>query len=197
MIYKKYFKLIDFVRESSTPGANAFGIPQVGFYEFFKTYFDPSITSFTDDQFTTEFFQKYFYTEMAEQNVDFIEIETCNFEEPTITPEQKEKIKHDIAVRFVNLMNQTRVYYSKMLTLLKENENKLLNAVENSSFVRFNDTPQAIAGVGFEDDDFASTTTKSTSNLDENIMIKLNRIRDNYIDYNNAWLNRFKLLILY
>lgn len=197
MIYKKYFKLIDFVRETLTPEANAFDIPQIGFYEFFKTYFDPSITSFTDDQFTTEFFQKYFYTEMAEQNVDFIEIETRNFEEPEITPEQKAKIKHDIAVRFVNLMNQTRVYYSKMLTLIKENENKLLNAVENSSFVRFNDTPQAIAGVGFEDDDFASTTTKSTSNLDENIMIKLNRIRDNYIDYNNAWLNRFKLLVMY
>lgn len=196
MIYKKYFKLIDFVKEQ-TPDANAFDIPLIGFYEFFKTYFDQSITTFTDDQFTTEFFQKYFYTEMAEQNVDYIEIETCNFEEPTITPEQKEKIKHDIAVRFVNLMNQTRVYYSKMLTLLKENENKLLNAVENSSFVRFNDTPQAIAGVGFEDDDFASTTTKSTSNLDENIMIKLNRIRDNYIDYNNAWLNRFKLLVMY
>lgn len=197
MIYKKYFKLIDFVGETLTPEANAFDIPQIGFYEFFKTYFDPSITSFTDDQFTTEFFQKYFYTEMAEQNVDFIEIETRNFEEPEITPEQKAKIKHDIAVRFVNLMNQTRVYYSKMLTLIKENENKLLNAVENSSFVRFNDTPQAIAGVGFEDDDFASTTTKSTSNLDENIMIKLNRIRDNYIDYNNAWLNRFKLLVMY
>lgn len=196
MIYKKYFKIIDFVKEE-IPDANAFDIPQIGFYEFFRTYFDPSITTFVDDTCTTEFFQKYFYTEMAEQNVDFIEIETRNFEEPEITPEQKAKIKHDIAVRFVNLMNQTRVYYSKMLTLIKENENKLLNAVENSSFVRFNDTPQAIAGVGFEDDDFASTTTKSTSNLDENIMIKLNRIRDNYIDYNNAWLNRFKLLVMY
>lgn len=196
MIYKKYFKLIDFVKEQ-TPDANAFDVPQIGFFEFFKTYFDPSITTYVDDTYTTEFFQKYFYTEMAEQNVDFIEIETCNFEEPEITPEQKAKIKHDIAVRFVNLMNQTRVYYSKMLSLLKENENKLLNAVENSSFVKFNDTPQSLAGVGFNDDDFASTTTKSTSNLDENIMIKLNRIRDNYIDYNIAWLNRFKLLIMY
>lgn len=196
MIYKKYFKLIDFVKEEF-PDANAFDVPQIGFYEFFKTYFDPSITTFIDDTYTTEFFQNYFYTEMAEQNVDFLELEVCNFEEPTITDEQKNKIKHEIAIRFINLMNETRVYYSKMLTLLKENENKLLNAVENSSFVRFNDTPQAIAGVGFDDDDFASTTTKSTSNLDENIMIKLNRIRDNYIDYNNAWLNRFKLLVLY
>lgn len=196
MIYKKYFKIIDFVKEEY-PDANAFDIPQMGFYEFFRTYFDPSITTFTDDTYTTEFFQKYFYTEIAEQNVDFLEFEICNFEEPIITEEQKNKIKHEIAVRFINLMNETKVYYSKMLSLIKENENKLLNAVENSSFVRFNDTPQSIAGVGFEDDDFASTTTKSTSNLDENIMIKLNRIRDNYIDYNNAWLNRFKLLVLY
>lgn len=196
MIYKKYFKIIDFVKEE-LPDANAFDIPLMGFYEFFRTYFDPSITTFVDDTYTTEFFQKYFYTEMAEQNVDFLELEICNYEEPIITDEQKNKIKHEIAIRFINLMNETRVYYSKMLSLIKENENKLLNAVENSSFVRFNDTPQAIAGVGFDDDDFASTTTKSTSNLDENIMIKLNRIRDNYIDYNIAWLNRFKLLAMY
>lgn len=196
MIYKKYFKIIDFVKEQ-IPDANAFDIPKIGFYEFFSTYFDPSITTFVDDIYTTDFFQKYFYSEMAEQNVDFLELEICNYEEPIITDEQKNKIKHEIAIRFINLMNETRVYYSKMLSLIKENESKLLKAVENSSFVRFNDTPQAIAGVGFDDDDFASTTTKSTSNLDENIMIKLNRIRDNYIDYNIARLNRFKLLVMY
>lgn len=97
--------------------------------------------------------------------------------------------------RIYATFNRTKVFYKKMLSLYKSNENKLLDKLKNkTSFInRFNDTAEN--GGDFSDDEHTSYVTQGESESEletANLMNRLDEIKRLYFDGLSEWVNEFR-----
>lgn len=106
-------------------------------------------------------------------------------------------------INFLNVLNNTYPYYSKVLKLYKDNENKLLDMVAAYSLSKtgFNDTPQNSNTNGeYESEDYLTTFQKSNGKTESDLntkMARLKEIQDDYKRVMNDWLLEFDCLVIF
>ena len=86
---------------------------------------------------------------------------------------------------FVNRIHTTYDRYKTLIDYYDDKKDELLNKINSSNTIRFNDTPQN--GGDFSADSYTSTYTKTDSETDANtLMARLDEIERLY---KNVWLN--------
>lgn len=92
---------------------------------------------------------------------------------------------------FVYILDLTYNKYKKLIELYQNEENNLMNQLESTGIVKFNDTPQNTGN--FEGDDYTTNVSTTTSKTDSGTIIsRLSEIRALYDDIYTAWSNEFK-----
>lgn len=100
---------------------------------------------------------------------------------------------------FYGIWNRTHKYYEKMISLLKDNETKLLAQVSSTteSDNRFNNTPDQSGD--YSGLDYATTINKNkitTSSDAGTILERLEEVRRRYTDYYEKWSREFNKLFI-
>lgn len=100
---------------------------------------------------------------------------------------------------FYGIWNRTHKYYEKMISLLKDNETKLLAQVSSTteSDNRFNNTPDQSGD--YSGLDYATTINKNkitTSSDAGTILERLEEVRRRYTDYYEKWAREFNKLFI-
>ena len=100
---------------------------------------------------------------------------------------------------FYGIWNRTHKYYEKMISLLKDNESKLLAQVSSltESDNRFNNTPDQSGD--YSGLDYATTINKNkitTSSDAGTILERLEEVRRRYTDYYEKWSREFNKLFI-
>lgn len=100
---------------------------------------------------------------------------------------------------FYGIWNRTHKYYEKMISLLKDNETKLLAKVSSltESDNRFNNTPDQSGD--YSGLDYATTINKNkitTSSDAGTILERLEEVRRRYTDYYEKWAREFGKLFI-
>ena len=100
---------------------------------------------------------------------------------------------------FYGIWNRTHKYYEKMISLLKDNETKLLAQVSSltESDNRFNNTPDQSGD--YSGLDYATTINKNkitTSSDAGTILERLEEVRRRYTDYYEKWSREFNKLFI-
>lgn len=100
---------------------------------------------------------------------------------------------------FYGIWKRTHVYYEKMVSLLKTNEDKLMAQISTSteSDNRFNNTPDQ--GGDYSGLDYATTITKNkttTSTDAGTVLERLEEVRRRYTDYYEKWAKEFNKLFI-
>ena len=100
---------------------------------------------------------------------------------------------------FYGIWNRTHKYYEKMISLLKDNETKLLAQVSSltESDNRFNNTPDQSGD--YSGLDYATTINKNkitTSSDAGTILERLEEVRRRYTDYYEKWAREFGKLFI-
>ena len=102
-------------------------------------------------------------------------------------------------IDFYKIWKSTHVYYEKMISLLKDNETKLLAQVSSltESDNRFNNTPDQSGD--YSGLDYATTINKNkitTSSDAGTILERLEEVRRRYTDYYEKWAREFDKLFI-
>ena len=100
---------------------------------------------------------------------------------------------------FYGIWNRTHKYYEKMISLLKDNETKLLAQISSTteSDNRFNNTPDQSGD--YSGLDYATTINKNkitTSSDAGTILERLEEVRRRYTDYYEKWAREFGKLFI-
>ena len=100
---------------------------------------------------------------------------------------------------FYGIWNRTHKYYEKMISLLKDNETKLLAQISSTteSDNRFNNTPDQSGD--YSGLDYATTINKNkitTSSDAGTILERLEEVRRRYTDYYEKWSREFGKLFI-
>lgn len=109
------------------------------------------------------------------------------------------EVTPDFWKHFWGIWKRTHTYYEKMITLLKDNETKLLAQISSSteSDNRFNNTPDQSGD--YSGLDYATTINKNkitTSSDAGTILERLEEVRRRYTDYYEKWAREFNKLFI-
>lgn len=168
----------------------------LGLYELIKSNLNNSAKLSDDNEYTKTLLQKYVWVEMCDQVITYKDVQHELNEKvfkPTLTDSERTSVIKDIW----SILEITRPYYEKMISLLNEQESHLMDKLSNETFNRYNDTPQE-GEIGFDDDGYASNTSKTTSKSDIGTVIsRLEEIRKLYRNYYYHWCNEFYKIVIW
>jgi len=105
----------------------------------------------------------------------------------------KEQIKKQIR-KIKAWLEDSHFRYDKLISLFTTQEAKLLEQVEATSTVQFNDTPHTPADSGktLLDDEFATTYTKNISKADAGtVLTRLNEVRNGWFSLYAEWIYEY------
>lgn len=117
--------------------------------------------------------------------------------EPTAVEESS--ANKDWLTLFFHMLDVTAPKYTKILSIYKDNENKLMDKLTNASQTvnRFNDTPQD--GGLFDDDSHTTSVNQIDSSAETDVatvMARLKEIQDSYENVLLLWSNEFYRLFI-
>lgn len=153
----------------------------------------------TDTTYTTKLAKDYLWPAMYDNYVAYVDVYSVNGipQKPSITDDRVKALQKWLGGVLIEILNETKPYYEKLITLQTNYENDLLAKIESESFNRFNDTPQA-SNTGFDSDNYATTTNKTTSKTDGGtIMARLAEVRAEYRNYYKNWLKEFEKIMIW
>lgn len=166
----------------------------------FKKLFDTFGIAFTDTSYTTELFN-HIDEAYGQDYIAYIDIQHPVYEfvdKPSITEVLLDDGMKYQMMQFVKKvkgwLDDSQFRYEKLISLYTNQQNNLLNKLEST--VQFNDTPQTTS-TGLDDDDYATTYTKSSTDV-TTIMSRLQEVRSYWSSLYNEWSNEFsKKFVLY
>lgn len=128
---------------------------------------------------------------------------TPNFEtneSGVIIDSDTQNLVYNFLSSYLEIYEETKEYYLNLLTIYKNNIDKLLDKVESigSNKTYYNDTPQNSGGV-FEEDLYTSTFNKMLSNSSTDLTTKMARIKeiqDSMKMVVKDWLKEFRQIFI-
>lgn len=105
--------------------------------------------------------------------------------------EDKDEKRTDWLVQFTSILNATSMKYQKLIEILEDNKDKLMNGLKTTT--RFNDTPQN--GGEFFDDDHTSNFTETEAQYVSRIQ-QIREIQGKLTDYYSKWAAEFDTLFI-
>lgn len=147
----------------------------------------------TDDTYTMKLWKDYLCPRYVNEPIMYIDKEFWD-EEPTFDEILEES--GDVLAHIYAWLNESRVRYSKLISLYEEQENKLLSQLGSNSTTKFNDTPQD--GGNFVDDNHVSTATTVSTTADVGTpMARLKEIQDDLDNLYGKWANEFRRFVMF
>lgn len=114
-----------------------------------------------------------------------------------ITVDKMAEVTSDFKGLVYAWLLETEERYDPLIKALEDNKTKLLDRLQSVSFVRFNDTPQSSSTGGFDNDNYASTTTKTVNEADTATIIqRINEIDLLIHSYYQEWAKDFGRFVI-
>lgn len=138
-----------------------------------------------NEELIKEIGYKYFYNMMAYEDIETYE-QPINLDSVKLSDEKR----YYLQAKIKYIYDTTKDRYNTLITLYKENENKLMDKLSSEHIVKFNNTPQ-LADTG-DTDEYTTTYSKTENSVDSlDTMSKLDEVFKMYRNLMARWVDEF------